>query len=159
MDKKFETFTNNVNTTKQLYQLMEAIEEAEGASFGISKGGIKRLQGKFPEGVWRVLEELEKNSLIRLSQGGRAGYLQELQDYLAKLPKIKIEFAFDPSKEFTDKVSEFINRGSEEKIILDITVKPEILAGATIEFNGIFKDYSYKDKLSEVLRDKFKGGL
>ena len=115
------------------------------------------MKGKVSGGVWQIIQRAQSNDVIGSSHEERANYFRELAKYLASLPKIKVEFAFDPSVDFTDKVSKFINKDSVEKIVLDVSVKPEILAGAKIEFKGIFKDYSYREKLDQVLVEKFKG--
>lgn len=148
-------FAQNLITTKDLYFLIDEVELAEVAS---SEAGEGSLSSKLKNKVSNVFEEslikLEKAGSIPASQEARAEYFRRLKEKLLNLPKVKIEIAFEPSEEFVKKISDFINSSAKEKIILEISVKPSIIAGATIERGGIFRDYSYADKLEAVIKSK-----
>lgn len=153
--ENYKQFAQNLVTTGDLYRLLDDVREAEAASSESGSSHLSRkLKGKVDVAFEELLEKLEKKKSIPPSQEGRVEYFRGLSEYLHKLPNVKIELAFEPSEEFVNKMSKYIRSGSEDQILLDISVKLAILAGATIESNGIFKDYSYSDKLDEVIKQK-----
>lgn len=152
----FEKFAEKIITTDDLYLLLEGAREAEAASYEAGSDLLSnRLKGKVSALFEESLAKLEAAKNVPAPQEARVEYFRELKEYLQNLPKVKIELAFEPREEFVKKISDFINKDSKEKSVLDISIKPAILAGATIEHRGIFKDYSYPDKLRNVIKEKF----
>ncbi len=150
----------NIFTANHLFTLIDDIQEAESASYEVEVGLLsKRLGGKVSKSFQETLVKLEEAGSLPAFREEESDYFRELKDYLLKLPRVKIELAFAPSEKFVKKISDFINQGYSQKIILDISVKPAILAGAKIEYNGKFKDYSYTDKLQKVINDKYGKAL
>lgn len=159
MKEGFFEFAKNVVTTTDLFKLISDVESAQSASWENGRLDLsKKLKGKVSEDFNRALKVVHGKKLIPLSQEGKGEYFRNLKDYLVTLPRVKIELAFDPSGEFIKKIARVINSEAGNRLILDVSVNPKILAGLTIEYSGNYKDLSYADKLSEVLKYKFKGG-
>jgi F0F1-type ATP synthase delta subunit len=70
--------------------------------------------------------------------------LTDVKNYLLKLPMINLTLAFDPSADFLKKLAAWFNK----KVILDINIKPKIIAGLIIETNGRHHDLSVKNRLT-----------
>ena len=152
---KFENFTKNLVTFQDLNTLLRDIEEAETAIFEVGSAILsKKLENKVSDNFEEALRQVEREGLLPKSQQGKQEFFKELKSHLLSLPKVKMELAFDPEPAFVKKISEFVGKSLNSPAVLDISVKPAIIAGATIEFNGMFKDYSYKDKLEQVLGEK-----
>ena len=160
MENNFGAFEEKIFTVDDLNYLLSDISEAESASYSADSNRLSRkLKGKVSPIFESVLAKLENEKAFPESQEGRVGYLHELRDYLQNLPKIRFELAFKPSSEFIKKMAVFIRSNLGKTIVLDIEVKPAILAGVTIEYNGNYKDYSYSGKLEELLKERYSKGL
>ena len=156
MEKGFTDFLGKLRTTEDLYLLISDLEEAQDLvgkrSFDILS---KRLKDRVSLDFLEQIKNLEKSKKIPLSQEDLAAYFKGLKEYLLNLPKMKIELAFEPSEEFTSKMARFIQESSSSKVILDISPKPSILAGVTIDYRGVFRDYSYVNKFQQIMKEKF----
>ena len=160
MENSFGDFEEKISTTTDLNNLLADIGEAESASYSAAASILShKLKSKVSPIFETILRKLEDEGAIPESQEGRVEYFQKLRDYLQNLPEIRLELAFKPSSDFIKKMATFIRSDSGKTIVLDIEVKPAILAGATIEYNGNYKDYSYSSKLEQLLKEKHSGGL
>lgn len=160
MENNFGDFEEKISTTADLNNLLADISKAESASYGAGPDVLShKLRGEVSPIFEAILRKLENDKVIPESQEGRVEYFQKLRDYLQNLPKVRLELAFKPSSDFIKKMATFIRSDSGKTIVLDIEVKPAILAGATIEYNGNYRDYSYSSKLEQLLKEKYSGGL
>src|SRR3989344_9045634 len=106
-----------------------------------------------------LVKKLEKEGVMPSTQEERSSYFAKLKSQLQGLPRIEIELAFSPREEFVGKIARFIRESTNSVQVLDIKVKPSILAGATFGSNGQYKDYSFSSRLADVLKQKYAGGL
>lgn len=74
--------------------------------------------------------------------------IAELEKKLLALPEIKLEIAFSPNDSFLEKISQWLEKELGQKVILDITVNPKVVAGAIIEYQGFFRDFSLAKNLT-----------
>lgn len=78
----------------------------------------------------------------------------KLEKKLQSLPEIKLEIAFSPEDDFLNKISQWLEKELGQKIILDITCNPKIVAGAIIEYRGFFRDFSLAKKIDKLISQK-----
>ncbi|MEX0617060.1 MAG: hypothetical protein WD231_04615 [Candidatus Woykebacteria bacterium] len=140
-----------IYTTKELNDLLYQIAK-------IGESARTNLAEVNP-GVPEVLKELGIEGNREPPEEDLAKKLKNLKDFLVKLPKARLEFAFEPNEEFIRKISRLLNVGRSDHLVLEITVKRDLLAGATIEFMGNFRDYSYASILDQVVKEKVKGAF
>ncbi len=151
MEKDYEKIAQEIITTEDLYQLLDDISELETRYYEINKAGLnKEVESDLETGFLKEIEEYMPRSKEK-----RLEYLTGLKEYLLKLPKASLGLAFRPGRELLNEISEFINAGADHKIVLDIFVKPSLVAGLTIDYQGKYKDYSYATKLQEALKERF----
>ena len=152
--------TKKLATVEQLNLILADIAEAERYSYDSEAKDFSRsLKGKVSNAFEELVRKLEKERIIPASLEERSDYFAELKSQLQSLPKIEIELAFSPREEFINKISRFIRESTNSVQVLDIKVKPSILAGATFGYNGQYKDYSFSSRLADVLKQKYAGGL
>ena len=77
--------------------------------------------------------------------------IYELEKKLRSLPEIKLGIAFYPSDSFINRISLWFEKEFGQKTILDITVNPKIVAGATIEYKGNWRNFSIAKKIHQLL--------
>ena len=152
----FKEFTTNINTVDKLNELLTDVSEAETTSFASSAKHLSAsIKGKVSKKFEEIIRNLEARNELPKSPEDRLKFFEGLKEYLQKLPIISLELAFNPSDNFVNKISNFLKGGSDSTPILDIQVKPNILAGTTIEKDGVFKDYSYTTRLDQILKQKY----
>lgn len=155
----FKEFTTNINTVDKLNGLLADVSEAETASFASSaKHFNASIKGKVSKKFEEIIRNLEVRNKLPKSPEDRSEFFEKLKNYLQKLPRISLELAFNPTEKFVNKISKYLIESSDNSPILDIQVKPQILAGTTIEKDGVFKDYSFATRLDQVLKQKYLEG-
>lgn len=78
----------------------------------------------------------------------------ELEKKLQSLPEIKLEIAFSPGDDFLNKISQWLEKELGQKIILDITCNPKIVAGAIIEYRGNFRNFSLAKEIDKLISQR-----
>lgn len=111
----------------------EIITEDDFVSF-IEEVNSRRLGEKFSE----YLEEPEKDE----------DFFKKLKNYLEKIPRLKLEIAFNPSLEFLRRIKRRFEEENGRQVILDITINPGIVGGAIIEYEGRYRDFSLSEKMN-----------
>lgn len=155
-----DELVKNIVTVEDLNRLLADTNEAVSLSYNTEAEDFSgALKGKVSTPFQEELEKFEKEKLIPRSPDKRASFFEGLKTQLQALPKVEIELAFPPSEEFTKKVAKTVREIANSPIVLDISVKPSILAGVTLAFRGHFKDFSFAAKLAEVLKQKYSKGL
>lgn len=155
----FKELVKNIATVEDLSKVLNETSEAESISFSSeAKKFSHALKGKVSSDFEDVVTKAETAGEIPQDSKGRAEYFSSLKTKLQGLPKIEIELAFAPSEEFSKKISSLIRETAKADAVLDVKVKPAILAGATLGYNGQYKDYSFSSKLDEVLKQRYSKG-
>ncbi len=83
--------------------------------------------------------------------------ISELEKKLRYLPEIKLEIAFSPDDNFINKIDWWLEKELGQKIILNITVNPKVVAGAIIEYHGYWRDFSSAKEIDRLFFGKLTG--
>jgi F0F1-type ATP synthase delta subunit len=78
-------------------------------------------------------------------------YIDTLKSEIQQLPKITLRIAFNPGFDLIRNISMRFDAISETKVLLEFVVDPKVIGGVSIEWNGVFLDYSLKKLLQEKL--------
>ncbi len=73
--------------------------------------------------------------------------IKELGAQVAALKPVSLALAFEPTEEFAERLHEWLIQNVGEGVVLDFEVKPEIIAGAIISYNGRYLDFSLSNFL------------
>lgn len=82
--------------------------------------------------------------------------LTEIETQLANLPILRLRLAFSPTRTTLEKIATWLRKNSTPHWVLEIQIDPEILAGTIIEVNGFYRDFSYRDKISQSIQQATK---
>lgn len=104
---------------------------------------IKKIRTK--EELVFLLEEIARK---KIELGKEEIY--KLEKKLQSLPEIKLKIAFSPDDNFINKIGQWIEKELGQKIILDITVNPKVVAGAIIEYQGNWRDFSSAKEIDRL---------
>lgn len=102
----------------------------------------------------KELEELEKKKIISTNPEDNRIFFENLKKYLQNLPQVKIVIAFRPKKEFINKISLWLEKEINQKVILDLAFNPEIVGGALIEYQGRQVDFSLAKEIKSLFNHR-----
>lgn len=78
-------------------------------------------------------------------------FLYALQQTLKSVPVVQIDLAIQPKIKLISLIHEWFFRNYNKMVILDIKVKPHVIAGAVISYNGKYYDNSLGKASEEML--------
>lgn len=153
----FENLSSDLQTTESLRVFLDDLEEA---SRWVYKGGSRplneKLQGKVGEEFRQKLATLEVSGQIPSSIKELSDFFKELEKILEKTPVLKLKLAFLPTKEFLNKLVDWMKKQTGKKVFFDIEVKEGIIGGCIFEYEGEYRDYSLGSKLEETLEQEVR---
>lgn len=79
--------------------------------------------------------------------------LKELRERVENLCKIQLTTSFVPNAVFIETLKDWVRNNLKKDTLIDMNYDPEVLGGAIVVYNGVYKDYS----LSKSLDNYFKG--
>lgn len=85
---------------------------------------------------------IKMNAIDVTNKQVMANVLTDLKNHIRALPKIRLRLAVEPTAADAAVFASWIERCFKEKVFIDYEVTHEILAGAQIEYNGKYGDYS-----------------
>ncbi|PIR43892.1 hypothetical protein COV24_00370 [candidate division WWE3 bacterium CG10_big_fil_rev_8_21_14_0_10_32_10] len=136
---------NIFSTQDEIYTFIEKVERLEKDIYKIGDAFGKTLNS--------YLSETEKNYLMSYFVDANINYkdpesfvkgIKFLREYLINIPILTVHLAFMPSFELLGRMFSYINESTTEKVPLKIKYDPSLIAGATFEYKGVFKDFSIK---------------
>ena len=108
MKETFEDLIKKIITKEDFLLFIEEINLLEQVVFkNIEVPLWKRVKGKVREEFRNKLQELEKEGIISTSPNQQFSFFEELKKYLQKIPQVKLEIAFEPSKDFLLKIKKW----------------------------------------------------
>ncbi|MGI5826508.1 MAG: F0F1 ATP synthase subunit delta [Patescibacteria group bacterium] len=133
---------------KQLDGLIESLYEVKGS---VESKMNKNLTQELKEALLKVCRKnkVDLNNAIAFQK-----FLESLKIAVQKIPLAKLSFAFEPNGDIIKKIASWIAVNLKEKVLIEIEVNPAIIGGLLIEFNGNYKDYSLRNKLSDFFKNR-----
>ncbi len=143
-------FAKKIVTKEDLIFFLEEINSVQRLIFkNINIPLSERAKENISEDFGKELEELEKKKIISKNPEENRIFFENFEKYLQDLPQIKIEMAFRPKKEFVNKISLWLEKEINQKVVLDLIFNPEIVGGAIIEYQGRQINFSLAKKINE----------
>ncbi len=155
MENEFSKLAENVLTKEDLISLLEEIDFVENLIFKEKEKKLsEKIERKVSFDLENFVKELEKKEkLENLKEVEKI--FENLKKYLLSLPQIKLKIAFEPKRDFQEKIAKIFDK----KLILDFEVDPEIIGGVIVEYEGKIFDFSLKRNLERILKEEFYGGV
>lgn len=126
------------NIIDQIYEVNFNLEVSLTKEFGIGR------KDKF-------ITLLRENQIDHTSNDAIKKFLTSIQEAVEKIPILSLTIAFDPNEESLKSISQWFLVTLNKQILVDIKVDRKLIAGAVINFNGKFKDYSIKPMFDEIV--------
>jgi F0F1-type ATP synthase delta subunit len=106
----------------------------------------------------KFMKLLRDNDIHPESNSSLQEWLKILLAKISSLPIVSLTLAFEPDESTTKIISGWFPLNINNQALLNITVQPDLIDGAVVDFNGKHGDFSLKPTfdriLEQVLKDK-----
>lgn len=127
-------FSTRLATIKsKIYETEFNLEKNLREQFGIQK------KDKF-------LTLLRENNISMESNSALSKFLEEIQTTISNLPQASLTLAIEPNEEILKAISDWFLLNLKRQVVIEVLVKTNIIAGATVSFNGKHFDSSIKSE-------------
>ena len=142
-EESYQLFLKDVFVSDDLKDLTRQIDSVlDIIYFDDKKTLMEKLTGKLPGHIFDIIASLFAKKILSGNPKVVEEYFISLNSYLSKIPKVILTIAFKPSGEFLKTLSFWFEKNLGKKVVCDIRVREEIIAGALVEYRGKYKDYS-----------------
>ena len=142
-EDSYSLFLKDVFLTENLKELIRQIDIVLDTIYVDDKRTLmEKLTGKLPQDILDIIAGLFAKKILSGNPKDVEEYFVSLNSYLSKIPRIILTIAFKPNVEFLKTLSFWFEKNLGKKVVCDIVVRKEIIAGALIEYNGKYKDFS-----------------
>lgn len=149
----FSAFANTIYDTATLNRLIDDITLIERSLFKGKSGPISVKARDFTTGrIIPVFEEIEKAGLEPTNESKQLAFLKDLASFLQALPVVKVTVAFDPTSNLVVKLSNQLSQVLGKKVILDLVIDENVIAGAIFEYKGMRSEQTLQEKLELQIR-------
>ena len=101
----------------------------------------------------KFLSFIRENNLDLQSASNIKAFLTKMQEEVTSLPIMPITIAFEPKDQTLKTLSDWVQVNLKKQVLFEIKVDKNLVAGATITFKGKFKDFSIKEKFTEIIQN------
>lgn len=100
-----------------------------------------------------LMKLLNDNTIAVATPSALKEFFEKMQQAIASLPVLSMTVAFEPQEQTLKPLSEWFVLNIKKQVLFEIKVDPNLIAGATITFNGKFADYSIKPTFEKILQE------
>ena len=159
-EDSYQKFVENVLTLEQLNVRVEDIEETKRWIYKLARKPLnEKIKSSVSENFRSLVSQLEVTGELPNARKELTAFFRGAIEYAEKIPSVKLTLAFFPSPEFLKKITSWLSNEIGRKSVVDVSVDEKIIAGATIEYDGEYRDYSFAAKLDEVIEQEIKNRL
>lgn len=154
----FTAFANTIYDTAALNRLIDDITLIERSFFKGRSGPISKKARDFETGnIIGVFEEIEKAGLEPTTESKQVAFLKDVASFLQGLPVVKVTIAFDPTFNLVVKLSNQLSHVLGTKVILDLIIDENIIAGAIFEYKGLQSSHTLQTTLESAIKGLLEG--
>lgn len=144
-------FTEQIATKKDITDFLALSDEFSTLLFDTHGTFQEKLDHVFPERWNTAIKQYFVELKVDTANPSRVEEaLRELKERLIALPSVTVELAIDPTPEMIKMIRNTFVELKLSASVLEISVRPDIIAGVRITSNGRYKDYSVKRHLEEL---------
>lgn len=145
-----------IATTEEAANLMEKISSFLTSLYTISQRGIKeRIQTIFsPNWAEMILGQMRDLNIDLTNQQQVNNFFTILSKDLSSLETLSLTLAFAPTAGTLQRISQVVKKAFGLEVVIEVTIKPEIIGGAIIVFAGRYMDFSLKKQLDILFEVK-----
>lgn len=129
-----------IKTSEEKDKLMEEVDILLNSLFQ-NKGEALTMLLKTGVRAWvseHVRSELAKD------EANPGEYLKKIKEELTSFKTLKLTLAFEPTESNIEKFSYAVKKYLGEKVVIEFSYNPALIAGCTVIFEGRYRDFSMK---------------
>jgi len=151
MQELFEKLSEKIIKEEDLLLLVEQLELIKKFIFSHPEIPLsEKLKNKIDENLRKEIKKLEEEKILPSSPEEQFSFFEKFKNFLLKIPKIKLEIAFEPNDEFILTLDKWFKENLGKKLIFDIYVNQKIVGGVKIEYQGIWRDFSLEKEIEKI---------
>jgi F0F1-type ATP synthase delta subunit len=155
---------SNIRTKSEAGQVIACLEEVSFSLFSAKEQALKQESfAHFHKDLADALNQLLRQEPITDANREKVKRLMhDLQEQIKKCKIVQMTIAFQPDETTLSAFSSWIKENVGKNFLLDIQLDRTIIGGAVIVANGLYKDFSLRQKVANVFqidRDKILGSL
>lgn len=141
----------DIYTTEDLYSFYKEVDQFITLLFHVNAETTNAFDEIFNTQRKSALLTYLTNKQVDIHNPGHLQHaMQELKKIGPTFPVITLKLGYDPTRKHLETFSAWFFTHFETKVILEILVERNLLGGAYITYNGLFKDHSLKSKLENI---------
>lgn len=102
----------------------------------------------------KMISLLRDNNINPGSNSELVQFFGKVQEKITTMPVVTITMAIDPPEETIQAISEWFVLNTSRQAVFDIQVDSRLIAGITLGYRGIFKDYSIRQTVERVINTR-----
>jgi len=142
-----------VHTKKDIEEVILQLDDLINSLFNVNIDIEKKMDEILPQDKKQKIMEIVKRNKIDIKDTLQfQNFLKELQQRVENIPVIMLHFAFNPKEEILRSVLNWFLENLKKEVVLDIEVDQNLIGGAVVVYNGIYKDYSLRKKFEDKIK-------
>lgn len=151
----YDLLLDHIYTKKQATGFLSQLDQLLDVGFNAQGDLYKKIEETLSYELAQVFKTCSETNSINLSDPSQfKSFIVELKDYLEKMPIMIMYLAFDPTENSLKSISQWFVRSLKKRFLLDIVIRREIIGGTVLVINGVFRDYSIKQKIHLLYKNK-----
>jgi F0F1-type ATP synthase delta subunit len=142
-------FTTRSQASDFAAHLNTIIDKVFTTNFDLEKTLTQELGIRKKDAFIKLLRD---NKIVSSSTGDVQNFLKKIQETVIALSVVSLTIAFEPTEETLKVFSQWFLSSLNKQVLFDIHVDTNLIAGATITYNGKFKDYSIRPIFENFIR-------
>ena len=134
---------DQIYTLHELQIYLRSLKTAENLRFEQSINFFEGLRNTLPSLLMKYLQDYAESNKINLQNQEQVLKLSvDLVNYLESIPVVELTFPIDLTYRQIIKICKWWRTNSNDAVVVNIKINPELLSGLTIAFKGKYFDYS-----------------
>jgi F0F1-type ATP synthase delta subunit len=100
-----------------------------------------------------ILDVFKKNGIHTMERDVMQKFVSTLRAEIGKMPIVTIKVAFEPRGSTIGYLTDWFTKNLNKHVLFDVQVNSSLIAGVSIGYNGMYKDFSVRRKFDEAVKD------
>jgi len=144
-----DLFTTKSQANDFIARLNSTIDMVYTTGFDLEKVLMQQFGLRKKDALMKLLRDSKLNGTTATDV---QEFLKKLQETASSLPIVSLAIAFEPTEETLQALSRWFLSTLNMHVLFDIQLDTALIAGATITYNGKFKDYSIRPVWDNIVQ-------
>lgn len=142
-----DILTTILKNTYSLTQLKHRLRVLKSTLSSRLFGGESKEEFATSDSTW--LSSLPPQFMGQFTKDNLNEIFTQLETKINGLKILVLYLPFDADEQTLTQIGEFARKTFSNLIVLDMKFDPNLIAGAALSWNGVYKDYSLRSKIAE----------